>query len=124
MTIDRNVERLYHIIEACENIEEDVRLGEAEFFSNRMMRDAIHRNLTILGEATKRLTMELRHAHPEVPWASMAGMRDKLVHDYPGISSQMVWETARDRVPGVAAQVRAILRALGEDTNTGAPPRL
>ena len=116
MTIDRNIERLYHIVEACESIEEDVRLGEAEFFSNRMMRDAIHRNLTILGEATKRLTMELRQAHPEVPWASMAGMRDKLIHFYFGVDNRLVWRTIRERLPQIKPELQKILADLNAQT--------
>jgi uncharacterized protein with HEPN domain len=50
------------------------------------------RNLEIIGEAAKRLSNSLKDAHPDVSWKPIAGMRDKLIHDYFGINLQLVWD--------------------------------
>src|SRR5690242_6353773 len=60
-------------------------LGDASldaFAADREKTDAVHRRLEIIGEAAKRLSTSLRDAHPDIPWAKMAGMRDILIHGY------------------------------------------
>ena len=55
--------------------------GREHFFADRRTQDAVVRNLEIIGEAVKRLSVDLRNAYPDVPWRQIAGMRDKLVHE-------------------------------------------
>jgi uncharacterized protein with HEPN domain len=69
------------------------------FLRETIVQDAVVRNLTIIGEATKRLSPDFRRAHPEIPWRNMAGMRDRLTHDYFGINYDIVWAVAHDEVP-------------------------
>ncbi|MBN2388553.1 MAG: DUF86 domain-containing protein [Anaerolineales bacterium] len=59
----------------------------------------------MIGEAVKRLSVEFRVAHPQIPWASMAGMRDHLVHAYDLVDWDEVWETATRDVPGLMKQI-------------------
>jgi uncharacterized protein with HEPN domain len=54
---------------------------------------AVIRALKIIGEATKHIPTSVRQRYPEVPWRAMAGMRDKVIHDYLGINLQRVYET-------------------------------
>jgi hypothetical protein len=56
--------------------------GREDFFADPMTQDAVVRNLEIVGEAAKRVSPSLQARAPAVPWREMAGMRDKLVHDY------------------------------------------
>jgi uncharacterized protein with HEPN domain len=70
---------------------------------------AVVRALEIVGEATKRLPAELKDRYPDLPWRSMAGMRDKLVHDYFGVNLEVVWETATLEAPGLEAEIRSLL---------------
>ena len=63
----------------------------------------------ILGEAVKRLSSEFRLQHPEIPWSSIAGMRDRLIHDYDEVNLDRVWETAQIDVPNFLAMIEPLL---------------
>jgi len=67
-------------------------LSYEEFLNNMMVIDAVVRNLEIIGEATKNLSKEIKSQYPEIPWKEMAGMRDKLIHEYFGIDLDIVLE--------------------------------
>lgn len=82
---------LHHILECIENIESYIPNGESDFFSSKLIQDAVIRNLEIVGEATKRISRDLREQHPEVPWREMAGLRDVLIHNYFGVDNEIVW---------------------------------
>ena len=75
---------------------------------------AVIRALEIIGEATKRIPESLRGQHPSVPWRAMAGMRDKLIHDYINVNLRIVWTTVQEEVPAVQRNVQNILDALDE----------
>jgi uncharacterized protein with HEPN domain len=62
---------------------------------------AVVRALEILGEAAKRIPSEVRDRYPDVPWRSMAGIRDKLIHDYVSVNNEVVWRTVREDLPGL-----------------------
>jgi uncharacterized protein with HEPN domain len=80
------------------------------FLSDVKTQDAVIRNLEIIGEATKNLATELRAKYPEVPWKSMAGTRDRLIHDHFGINLDIVWEIATIELPKVISRLEEILR--------------
>ncbi len=60
---------------------------------------AVIRSFEIIGEAVKNLSSEIRDKYSDVPWKRIAGMRDKLIHEYFGVSVKILWETIRNRVP-------------------------
>jgi uncharacterized protein with HEPN domain len=86
---------LLHIRDAIVKIETYIKSGDKEFFNNKMIQDAVIRNLEIVGEATKKLPEEIRDRRPEVPWSRIAGMRDVLIHDYFEVDLQIVWDVVR-----------------------------
>lgn len=63
-----------------------------------MTQDAVVRQLEIIGEATKRISIDLRNKNPQVPWSDMAGMRDVLIHNYIDVDLDIVWKTASESI--------------------------
>lgn len=77
-----------------------------------MTQDAVIRNLEIVGEAAKRVPDSIRDRAPEVPWREMAGMRDKLAHDYLGVDLNLVWDVVASELPGARAHIATLLDEL------------
>ncbi len=89
-----------HILDAISRIElYTAGIERSVFYSTPMMQHAIIRQLEIIGEATKMLSMDFRDHRPNIPWKNIAGMRDKLIHQYFGVDLDMVWGTAIEDTP-------------------------
>ena len=107
-------ERLYlsNIKECIERIEEYTKGGKEEFMQTKMIQDAVIRNFEIIGEATKRLSPELRSQYSDVPWQQMAGLRDVLIHDYLKVNLNLVWQIIEQNLSDLKRQVTAIMENL------------
>jgi len=78
---------------------------------------AVIRALEIIGEATKRITENIRTSYPKIPWREMAGIRDKLIHDYFGVNIEVVWKTATGDLPSLKPGIKKILDQIYRDNN-------
>ena len=108
---------LLHVRDSIQHIVNYTAAGKENFFSDRKTQDAVVRNLEIIGEATKRVSVTLKEAHPEIAWKPIAGMRDKLIHDYFGINLQLVWDAVVRDLPDLKRKIDLLLKDLGPLTS-------
>lgn len=71
--------------------------------------DAVVKNLEIIGEAVKKLPESVKTKYPDVEWKKMAGLRDILIHEYFGISLEIVWDIVQNKLPILEKQIKKIL---------------
>ena len=85
-------------------------IGYDEFESDLKTQDAVVRNLEVMGEAVKSLSKELKKNYSDIPWKNIAGTRDKLIHDYFGLNIDIVWNIAKEELPGLILKIDDIIR--------------
>jgi uncharacterized protein with HEPN domain len=110
---------LADLLEAAEWIETYVAgMTLEQFRADRKTRDAVVRNLEVVGEAVKNVPQDVRGRYPHVPWQRIAGLRDILIHEYFGIDEEIVWDIVQNKLPSLKDQVTAIVN---EQDDQGAP---
>jgi len=104
---------LAHILEAIERIDEYTSgLTAATFLQNKLVQDAVLRNLEIIGEASHSVEVrypDLAAAHPDLPLAFAYQMRNAIAHGYFKVDMEIVWQTIRQDLPAFHAKVKALL---------------
>jgi uncharacterized protein with HEPN domain len=114
-------ERVYllHALEAIDAVLSYTEDGREGFFADRKTQDAVIRNIEIVGQAVKGISDETRALEPAVPWRQIAGMRDKLIHEYFGVDLNLVWDVVERDLPSVRPQLAALNERLDEDAGRG-----
>jgi uncharacterized protein with HEPN domain len=84
-------------------------MSRGEFAADEKTRSAVLHQLMILGEAVKRISVEYRTAHPEIPWRLMAGTRDTLIHEYDEVELDDIWDTIEHDLPSLVAALEPLL---------------
>jgi len=106
------LEYLKHILDECKYIQSVItsELEYDEFIENETLKRAVVRSLEIIGEATKNITADVKYRWSSIAWRNMAGMRDKLIHDYVGISYFIVWDVAKNKIPELRYQIEEVIQ--------------
>lgn len=91
-----------HILDAISRIERYMAgISYEQFNDDTLIQDGVIRQLEIIGEASKGLSDVTKAHYEDIPWKDIAGMRDKLIHDYLGTDIKAVWDTAKDDLPNL-----------------------
>jgi uncharacterized protein with HEPN domain len=115
MTTNRDLESLIDIDYYGRNIISFV-LGmtQVEFAEDSKTISAVMYAIAIMGEATKRLSNEFREQHSQLPWRELAGLRDRLVHDYRNIDLDILWDVVSVEIPAFLVSLDPLLPKQGE----------
>ena len=84
-------------------------LTREQYQGDPTLQRAFVRSLTVIGEATKKTPPEIRAKNPDVEWRAMAGMRDRLIHDYFGVDHDLVWDVVQNKIQALRTNVQRIL---------------
>ncbi len=87
-----------------------------EFKGNKKTVNAVIRSLEVLGEAAKNISGELREKYSGIPWGRMAGMRDKLIHEYHGVDLEIVWAVLKEELPPLKPKIERMLESLEKES--------
>lgn len=110
---------LVHAIDAIDAIQRYTVDGREAFFSDGKTQDAVIRNIEILGQAVKGISDDTRALEPAIPWRKIAGMRDKLIHEYFGVELLgLVWDVVEDELPVLRPQLDRLSKRLEEGSES------
>lgn len=106
-----SLEYLRHILdETIYLVDRAKGLSKDQFMQDETLRRAFVRSLEIIGEAAKKVPPELRQKYSHLDWRAIAGMRDRLIHDYFGIDYDIVWDVVTNKVPILQREIRQIIQ--------------
>ncbi|MEM3479047.1 MAG: DUF86 domain-containing protein [Candidatus Bathyarchaeia archaeon] len=105
---------LQDILDSIKDIEEFTRNMDFEDFArDKKTINAVIRSIEVIGEAAKHIPKSVRDKYPSIPWKKMAGMRDKLIHEYFGVDVKILWKTIKKDIPPLKPLIENILESLG-----------
>ncbi len=106
------IEFLKHINDECLyilSVSKD--LSKEEFLIDETLKRALVRSLEIIGEATKKIPVDFKLTWNTIQWKNMAGMRDRLIHDYIGVDYSIVWDVIKNKIPDLQTQIIQVITA-------------
>jgi uncharacterized protein with HEPN domain len=106
---------LLHAIAAIEAIQSYTVGGREVFLADGKTQDAVVRNIEIIGQAVKGISDDTRALVPDVPWRQIAGMRDKLIHEYFGVDIALVWDVVEHELPTLRPQLERLSERLAKE---------
>ncbi|NLL29318.1 MAG: DUF86 domain-containing protein [Bacteroidales bacterium] len=106
------IEYLKHISDECCYILSVITIDKTkdDFLSDETLKRAVIRSLEIIGEATKKISADFKLKWSTIKWKDMAGMRDRLIHDYMGVNYSIVWDVVKNKIPELSVQIIEIIK--------------
>jgi len=101
----RDQARLQDILESIETIESYAVSSYEEFLADTKTQQAILYNLMIIGEAANRISEDLREEYPAIPWSSMIGTRNIIIHGYDQVKLPIIWEIIRQDLSKLKSEI-------------------
>ena len=83
-------------------------VSQAEFENSDLLQSAVMRELGVIGEAARAMSVEFQGAHPDIPWHEIIGMRNRLIHEYSRVDLVRIWDTVRRDVPRLVAMLEGL----------------
>ncbi len=107
------IEFLKHIYDECLFITQVItpEMTKDQLLEDETLKRAIIRSLEIIGEATKKIPADIKQNWSQIPWRNIAGMRDKLIHDYIGVNYTIVWDVVKNKIPVIQSIVSQIIES-------------
>ena len=105
------LEYLRHILDEIDYIKSVVHnMNEERFLADQTLRRSFVRSIEIIGEAAKKIPADFKSGHSQIDWKRIAGMRDKLIHDYFGVDYHLVWDVAINKLPELKQKIEEITK--------------
>lgn len=111
MNLDLN--RLEHMIDACEKLIRFTDVDYSVYENSDEKQAAVARYFEILGEAAGKISDDLKKQHPNIPWSVANGLRNILIHDYVKVDYSELWKTAKEDIPSMLSDLKAIVSTMG-----------
>ena len=104
------IEFFKHIADECSYLLSiSIELSKDNFLEDETLKRAVVRSLEIIGEATKKIPADFKVKWSSIQWKNMAGMRDRLIHDYIGVNYSIVWDVLINKIPALNVQIQEVL---------------
>jgi uncharacterized protein with HEPN domain len=111
------LEYLHHILDETQYLVNQTKdLSKAKFMRDETLQRAFVRSLEIIGGAVKQLPDDLTSKYSQIEWRAIAGMRNKLIHDYFGVDYDLVWDALISKIPQLQREITQIIR--DEESNS------
>lgn len=108
--MQRELAYLLDILQSAQLIQEFIQdIDWNRFRRDQMRQDAVVRRIEIIGEATRRISMEFRAQHPEIPWQDIVGVRSKMIHEYDRIDWLEVWKVTQVDIPELIEKITPLV---------------
>ena len=115
MSKRNNLLLLNDILEAINNIEEYLQgYSEDDFYRDRKTKDAVVRNLEVIGEASNQVTEEFKVRFNHIEWREAADLRNKIIHDYSGVDYVLLWEIIKLDIPGFKHKIEILIDTINK----------
>mgnify|MGYP000918733107 CR=1 FL=1 len=102
----KDMARLWDMLDAARTVVEFTRgMVFKDFMKDRRTRNAVERNLEIIGEAARHISPDIRNSHSDIPWTSVISLRNILAHEYGEIRYEKVWKICTDRLPVIIEKI-------------------